>query len=81
MAFTVTTFDSEDELAAALTAVVTTVHSEDELEVVLDAATAAFSVVSKGPGFFTLIDDPQVVNVSLKIVAKGAKFTMVLETV
>ena len=83
MAFTVTTFDSEDELAAAITAVVTTVHSEDELEPVLEAATNILTgsgVVCKGPGFFTVIDNPQIVNVALKIVAKGGKFTMILET-
>ena len=80
MAFTVVTYDSEDELATALTAVVTTVHSEDELEPVLEAATAVDQVVSKGPGFFTVIDNAQIVNVSLKVLAKGAKFTAIVET-
>jgi len=81
MPFTVTTVDSEDELATLLTAVVTTVHSEDELEPVLDAAISIDRVVCKGPGFFTVIDNAQITNISLDILAKGGKFTAIVETV
>ena len=80
MPFTVTTYDSEDALAAAITAVVTTFPDEETLGDGINAATTPFSVVVKGGGKYTLIDNPQIVNVSLRIVAKGAKFTVILET-
>lgn len=80
MAFTVTTYNSEDDLAAALTAVVTTYSSEDELDAGIAAATNITKIVAKG-AFYTLIDNAQITNVSLRIVAKGGKFTVILETV
>lgn len=79
MAFTVTTFPDEKTLATAITAVVTTHTSEDDLETAVAAATSVTAVVAKG-GFYTLIDNAQIVNVSLIILAKGAKFTVILET-
>ncbi len=80
MAFAVVTVNDEDELAAALTAVVTTFRSEDELDVGLEAATDVTAVVVKGKGYYTLIDNAQIVNVSLRILAKFGKFTYILET-
>ena len=80
MPFSVTTYNSEDELATALTAVVTTFPDEETLGAGIIAATSPFSIVVKGGGKYTLIDNPQIVNVSLRIVAKGAKFTVILET-
>jgi hypothetical protein len=79
MAFAVTTYNDEVELAAALTAVVTTFPDEAKLDVGLAAATSVTAVVAKGAKF-TLIDNAQIVNVSLIILAKGAKFTVILET-
>lgn len=79
MAFTVTTHPDEATLATALTAVVTTHTSEDDLETAVAAATSVTAVVAKG-GFYTLIDNATIVNVSLIILAKGAKYTVILET-
>lgn len=79
MAFTVTTYPDETTLAAAITAVVTTHASEDDLETAVAAATSVTAVVAKG-GFYTLIDNATIVNVSLIILAKGAKYTVILET-
>jgi hypothetical protein len=79
MAYAVTTYNDEKELATALTAVVTTFPDEDKLDVGLAAATSVTTVVAKG-GKFTLIDNAQIVNVSLVVLAKGAKFTVILET-
>ena len=81
MAFVVVTVNSEDDLAAALTAVVTTARSEDELDVLIEAATNITEIVVKGLGYYTLIDNAQIVNVSLRILAKGGKYTYILETV
>ncbi len=80
MAFSVDTYNSEDDLAAAITAVVTTYASEDALEVGVAAATSITKVVAKG-GFYTIIDNAQITNVSLDILAKGGKYTVILETV
>ena len=80
MAFIVRTVNSEDDLAADLTAVVTTFFSEDALDAGLDAATNITAVVVKGGHYYTLIDNAQIVNVSLRILAKGAKYTYILET-
>ena len=80
MPFTVTTYNDEAELAAALTAVVTTHPSEDALDAAIAAATTPIQVVVKGYGYYTLIDNPQIVNVSLRVLAKGAKYTVILET-
>ena len=80
MPFTVTTYNDEVELAAAVQATVTTFRSEDELDVGIAAATTPFTIVVKGGNYYTLIDNPQVTNVSLRIVAKGAKYTVILET-
>ena len=80
MAFAVVTVNDEAELAAALTAVVTTYPSEDALAAGIDAATSVTTVVVKGRGYFTLIDNAQITNVSLRVLAKGAKFTYILET-
>ena len=80
MAFAVVTVNDEAQLAAALTAVVTTFRSEDELDVGIAAATDITAIVVKGYGYYTLIDNAAIVNVSLRIMAKGAKFTYILET-
>ena len=80
MAFDVTTYTSEEELATAIQGVVNTFSSEAELQEALPGATNIFDVLAKG-AYFTLIDDPSVVNVSLRIVAKGNFFTVTLETV
>ena len=79
MAFTVITHPDEVTLAAALTAVVTTHTSEEDLETAVAAATSVTAIVAKG-GFYTLIDNAQITNVSLRILAKGAKYTVILET-
>ena len=79
MPFTVTTYNSEDDLAAAITAVVTTYNSEDAFDDGIAAATTPAQFLAHG-GKFTLIDNPQIVNVSLRVLAKGGKFTVVLET-
>ena len=39
----------------------------------------SFETLAKG-GYFTLIDNPLVANVSLRVVAKGGFFTVILET-
>ena len=80
MAFTVTTYNDETELAAALTATVTTARSEDELDLLIEAATDITQVVVKGNLYYTLIDNAQIVNVSLRVLAKGLKYTVILET-
>ena len=80
MAFSVVTVNDEDELAAALTAVVTTYNDEDELDAGVAAATNITAIVVKGHGKYTMIDNAQIVNVSLRIVAKGIKYTYILET-
>ena len=80
MAFSVVTVNDEAELATALTAVVTTARSEDELDALLEAATSITAIVIKGGHYYTLIDNAQIANVSLRILAKGAKFTYILET-
>jgi len=80
MAFTVTTYNDEIELATALTATVTTARSEDELDLLIEAATDITQVVVKGNFYYTLIDNAQIVNVSLRVLAKGLKYTVILET-
>ena len=80
MAFSVNTYKSEDALASAIQADVNTLVSESALNAALALAVSPFYVLGKG-GFFTLIDNPQIVNVSLRVVAKGAEFTVILETV
>ena len=80
MAFTVITYTSEDDLAAAVLGDVETLSSEAALADALALAVSPFQILAKG-GYFTLVDNPQVVNVSLKIVAKGGFFTVILETV
>jgi len=80
MAFAVVTVNDEAELATALTAVVTTYRSEDELDAGIEAATDITAVVVKGGHYYTLIDNAQIANVSLRILAKGAKYTYILET-
>ena len=79
MAFVTTTYNDETELAAALTATVSTFNDEDKLSIGVAAATSPDFILAKG-GKFTVVDDPQVVNVSLRVLAKGAKFTVILET-
>ena len=81
MAFSVVTVNDEDQLAAALTAVVTTYPDEEKLGAGIIAATNITAIVVKGLGYYTLIDNAQIVNVSLRILAKGAKYTYILETV
>ena len=80
MAFAVVTVNDEDELAAALTAEVTTFNDEDELDAGLAAATVIDAVVVKGGGKYTLVDNAQITNVSLRVLAKGGKYTYILET-
>ena len=80
MAFAVVTVNSEADLATALTAVVTTFKSEDELDAGIAASTDITAIVVKGYGYYTMIDNAQITNVSLRIMAKGAKFTYILET-
>ena len=80
MAFAVVTVNDEAELATALTATVTTYRSEDELDAGIEAATDITAVVVKGGHYYTLIDNAQIANVSLRILAKGAKYTYILET-
>ncbi len=79
MAFTVTTYNSESELATALIASVVTYNSEAALQVGLDAAFSLFGVVAKG-GKFTLIDNPELANITLTVLGKGGKFTVIHET-
>ena len=80
MAFAVVTVNDEAELATALTATVTTYRSEDELDAGIEAATDITAIVVKGGHYYTLIDNAQIANVSLRILAKGAKYTYILET-
>lgn len=80
MPFTVTTYNDEAELATALTATVTTYPSEDKLDAGIEAATDITAIVVKGKGYYTLVDNAQVVNVSLRILAKYGKYTVILET-
>lgn len=80
MAFTVTTYRSEQELASALAAIVTTHPSEAALASAIAAAVAPWGVVAKG-GYYTLIDNPLISNISLRIVSKGGFFTVILETI
>ena len=80
MAFVVVTVNSEAQLATALQAVVTTARSEDELDALIEASTAITAIVIKGGHYYTLIDNAQIANVSLRILSKGAKYTYILET-
>jgi hypothetical protein len=79
MAFSVTTYQSEAELATALTATVTTYASEDQLATAVEAATSVTAIVAKG-GYFTLIDNATITNVNLWILGKGGYYTVILET-
>ena len=79
MPFTVTTYKSVDQLAAALTADVTFCKDEDQLEAVLEAATGPYWVVTNGI-MYTVIDAPAITFVNLQIVAKGIMYTVILET-
>ena len=80
MAFTVNTYSSEADLAAAVSGTVTTHSSEDDLLAAVEAATSVTAIVNKG-GYFTLIDNATITNVNLWIVSKGAYYTVILETV
>ena len=80
MPFQVVTVNDEAQLATALTAVVTTARSEDELDALIEAATNITTIVVKGGHYYTLIDNAQIANVSLRILAKGGKYTYILET-
>ena len=80
MAFTVVVHDSPDALAAAITAVVTVHDSEQSLSDALALATDVTAVTING-GKFTLIDNAQIVNVSLRIFSKAYKYVVILETV
>ena len=79
MPFSVITYTSEDQLASAVQGTVNTFSSEDQLNEALPGALNIFGILAKG-AYFTLIEDPQVTNVSLRIVAKGNFFTVILET-
>ena len=80
MPFTVVTHDSPDALAAAIQATVTVHSSEQSLSDAVALATNITLVVSTGI-YFTLIDDASITNVSLRVVSKGLKYTVILETV
>ena len=77
--YTVTTYTDEDQLATALTAVVTTYPDEDSLDAGIAASTAITAVVTKGAKY-TMIDNAQIANVSLRILSKGGFYTVILET-
>lgn len=79
MAFDVTTYTSEEALAEAIQATVSTHSGEEALEEALEAATKVHTVVAKG-GYFTLIDEPLVIFLTLRVLAKGGYFTVILET-
>ena len=78
MSFTVSTHTNEDDLANFLNAIVETYPDEDTLAIGLENTFDVFNVLAKG-GKFTVIDDPQIANISLKVVAKGGFFTVILE--
>ena len=80
MPFSVTTYPDEDQLAAALLADVSTFNDEDQLDAGIAAATQIDAIVVKGLGKYTLIDTIKVINVSVRVIAKGAKYTVILET-
>ena len=80
MAFVVVTVNDEASLATALTAVVSTARSEDELDALIEASTNITAIVVKGGHYYTLIDNAQIANITLRILAKGAKYTYILET-
>ena len=82
MAFSVLTYTSEDQLAAAIQANVQTLSSEQALQEAINLVpdpNDIFDVLAKG-GMFTLIDTPLVAFTTLRIVAKGGFFTVILET-
>ena len=80
MAFVVVTVPDEASLALALTAQVNTARSEDELDDLIAASTAIVAIVVKGGHYYTLIDNAEIGRISLRILAKGAKYTYILET-
>ena len=80
MAFVVVTVNDEVSLAAALTAVVTTARSEDELDALIEASTNITAIVVKGNHYYTLIDNAQIANITLRVLSKGLKYTYILET-
>ena len=79
MAFTVTTYNDEAELATALIGQVETYNSEAKLQAALDVVVNFFAVVAKGAKF-TLIHNIELSHITLDILAKGAKFTVVHQT-
>jgi hypothetical protein len=79
MAFTVTRYNSPQALEDAIGGTVTVAKSEEALGEVINAAASLFLVVDSG-NFYTAIDSPTIVNVSLRIVGSGAMYTVVLET-
>jgi len=78
--YSVITHNDEDELAAYLGATVTTYPSEDKLDAGIAAATSVDAVVVKGKGYYTLVDSITTPNVSIRVLAKFAKYTTILET-
>ena len=79
MAFAVTLIDSPDDLATFVSATVTVHSSEQSLSDALALATAV-TVVTIDGGKFTLVDNAQVANVSLRILSKAYKYVVILET-
>ena len=75
-----TTLNSPDDLAAFVQGTVTVHSSEQSLSAAVALATNITLVVSTGI-YFTLIDDASITNVSLRVVGKGLKYTVILETV
>jgi hypothetical protein len=79
MAFSVIKYKSPQALQDAIGGTVTVANSEEALGEVINAATSLFLVVDSG-NFYTAIDSPTIVNVSLRIVGAGAMYTVILET-
>ena len=82
MAWTVNTYNDEAQLQAVVGGTVTTYNDEAQLNAYLATITTETinQIVSKGGGKFTVVTDATITNITLIIIAKGIKFTVVLET-
>lgn len=79
MPYTVRTHKSPQALADYLLASVSVAKSEDALDTAIQAATNISTIVANG-GYFTVIDNPQIVALSISVVAKGNFYTTIVET-
>lgn len=82
MAFVVTTYASEEALAAAINGTVVTHKSEQALEDYIEANSGATltALTTKGAMYTTVLDADVTPNTLIGLGAKGGKFTVVIET-